>query len=423
MRTMRILFVTSHEPSATRGGTSRATVSVATLLARTLGCDCHSAFFHKAEAEADPCFAGKLDMTGRTVDDAARLVRSYVREADIDVVVNQGLLSFQRRLRASLPVDVGLVLCHHFAPGWEGEAVSLDSTVTNLRRSSEKVDFAKNIAKLAVYPARRFYSLSRLKRDYRHAYDASDIVVLLSDSFEEGFRAFAGIDDAERFRSIPNPLTYRPRPVVDFSCKKKRALIVARLDERQKRISLALDVWKAVKREDSSNGWELRIVGYGPDEGMYREKVAREGIPDVVFTGWAHPGSEYEQASLFMMTSASEGLPIVLTEAQQHGVVPIAFDSFASLGELVVDGENGFVISPYGDTTAYASAVLRLMSDGQLLERMSHAAAESTLRFSDESIVLKWEAVLEEAASCRHARRAESADVLIRENGVTNGDR
>jgi len=45
-----------------------------------------------------------------------------------------------------------------------------------------------------------------------------------------------------------------------------------------------------------------------------------------------------------MMTSRFEGWPMVLMEAMQMGVVPVVYNSFESLSDIVVDGENGYII-------------------------------------------------------------------------------
>lgn len=45
-----------------------------------------------------------------------------------------------------------------------------------------------------------------------------------------------------------------------------------------------------------------------------------------------------------MMTSIWEGLPMTLIEAMHYGCVPIAFDSFAALYDLIDNGNNGFII-------------------------------------------------------------------------------
>ena len=70
-----------------------------------------------------------------------------------------------------------------------------------------------------------------------------------------------------------------------------------------------------------------------------------------------------------------------MTEAQQFGAVPVAFDSYASLREIITDGENGRYV-PFADVSAYAKAVLELMEDAGMRQEMALYAIESSKRFS-----------------------------------------
>lgn len=397
---MKILFVTSYKPVATKGGTERATISTAKALSRFGGHCCHAAYFTDEDAPIDGCFEGSLDLKGARYADAAATIAAYCLERKVDVVVNQGIFDLQHPLRECTPPGILLFFCHHYRPGWEESFTRLGSVLASVREATSLRKKVKGAVKLVFYPAFRARCLAGLRRGYLEAYESSDMVVLLSPLFEEGFKKFGGIEGGSKFRFIPNPLTYRPQPVVDFASKEHVVLIVARLDEKQKRISLALDIWAAVKRHPEAEGWGLRIVGHGRDGESYRRKVEREGIPDVAFLGRTAPDAEYARASVFMMTSASEGWGITLTEAQQFGVVPVAFESYESLHEIIRDGENGFVV-PEEDFEGYVKRMIELMSDFELRRALAHRSVASTARFSDELIAQKWEETFREAAICR----------------------
>ena len=66
-------------------------------------------------------------------------------------------------------------------------------------------------------------------------------------------------------------------------------MIVARLEDTPKKISLALKAWEAVKSDPVSEGWTLRIVGHGRDESRYKRLAARMRLPDVDFVGRRDP--------------------------------------------------------------------------------------------------------------------------------------
>jgi glycosyltransferase involved in cell wall biosynthesis len=229
--------------------------------------------------------------------------------------------------------------------------------------------------------------------------------VLLSPGFVPGFRDFGRIGGDEKFACIPNMLSF---PVQDagsarVGSKDKVCLMVSRFDERDKNILGALRVWKAVKSDPASEGWVLRLVGHGEDGALYRRVVERDSIPDVEFLGRQDPREHYRSAAVFLMTSRSEGWGLTLTEAQQFGVVPVVFDTFESLRDIVEDGVSGFAV-PWGDEGLYASRVLELMGDAATRNRMARAAYGSSLRFLPENVAPLWRELLDGVADGRGAR-------------------
>lgn len=55
----------------------------------------------------------------------------------------------------------------------------------------------------------------------------------------------------------------------------------------------------------------------------------------------------YEESEILVMTSIFEGFGLVLTEAMSRGCIPIAFDSFKSVHDIVDSGRNGMLIKPF----------------------------------------------------------------------------
>ena len=71
-----------------------------------------------------------------------------------------------------------------------------------------------------------------------------------------------------------------------------------------------------------------------------------------------------QQADVFVMTSLSEGIPVVLMEAMAAGV-PVVATRIAGVPELVDDGSDGLLVLP-GDPDATTAAVCRLLADPEL---------------------------------------------------------
>jgi glycosyltransferase involved in cell wall biosynthesis len=165
------------------------------------------------------------------------------------------------------------------------------------------------------------------------------------------------------------------------------------MKEPQKRISLALKIWREVEKSKVAETWTLKIIGDGENLQDYKKLAARMNLKNVQFMGKQNPRPFYETAAMSMMTSSFEGWGLTLTESQQFGVVPLAFDSYASIKDIIFDGENGFLI-PYGNLKMYAQKMLDLMKDDNMRANVALNCLESSSRFDIENVLPMWREML-----------------------------
>ena len=95
-----------------------------------------------------------------------------------------------------------------------------------------------------------------------------------------------------------------------------------------------------------------------------------------------------------MMTSAYEGWGITLTESQQFGVVPVVFNSYASLPDVVTDGESGVIVRDR-DNAAFAEALTALMMDETRRCAMARAAVKDARRYESAKVCARWISLFE----------------------------
>lgn len=95
-----------------------------------------------------------------------------------------------------------------------------------------------------------------------------------------------------------------------------------------------------------------------------------------------------------LMTSAYEGFPMTLLEAQQNGVVPIVMDTFSSIHDIVTDGVNG-IITPTV-IFDFVKALDSLMKDNMTLSKMAIAGMNSCDKYHISIICDKWEKIFTE---------------------------
>lgn len=394
---MNILFFTFTKVCATSGGTERATISVATGLAEKYGFKCYSLYETPSNSAKEDCFVEEFCWANKSsINEKLEYFNSIVTEYDIAFVIIQGSFIhtklFVQQLKGS---RCKVIFAHHFEPRSEKRFITFEYTLHHISCKSLKA-LCRGIVNITFFPFIHKRNIKALKHDYQNTYVYAEVVVLLSKSFIEPYRDFASINGAEKFRIIPNPLSFNEfLKLEDLPKKRKEVLIVARFDDKFKNISLALRIWALVQKDSFAKNWTLRIVGYGKDSKLYQTIIAEEHIPNVTLEGRQNPVPYYKFASLFMMTSNSESWGLTLTEAMQFGTVPIAINSYPSLAEIITDKENGILI-PKGDITRYAHEMLRLMQNEKQRHAMACSAIKSSKRFSQDAIASRWFELLAE---------------------------
>lgn len=240
------------------------------------------------------------------------------------------------------------------------------------------------------YILRKIYIFSKRKH-YNKLLVKSDKVILLSDSFRSDLSQFVDLSKFEgKICAIPNPISFKSEEFCPQN-KQKRVLFVGRIDDKQKRVDLLLKIWENVCLNFSD--WSLDIVGDGLYLRTAKKYVKDRNIPRVNFYGFCDPRPYYENSKIFCMTSSSEGFGIVLIEAMQYGVVPLAFNSYLSVTDIIDDKKNGFVISPF-NIEEYVCKLQYLMSHEKELRMMAQEARNKSTNFTLDNIGLKWEKLL-----------------------------
>jgi GalNAc-alpha-(1->4)-GalNAc-alpha-(1->3)-diNAcBac-PP-undecaprenol alpha-1,4-N-acetyl-D-galactosaminyltransferase len=95
--------------------------------------------------------------------------------------------------------------------------------------------------------------------------------------------------------------------------------------------------------------------------------------------------SFFTRSSIFAFTSSSEGFPNVIGEALSAELPVIAFDCIAGPSEMIINEENGFLLT-LGDHIGFESRLKELMENDVTRERLSRNARKSVARFEKSNI-------------------------------------
>ena len=182
-----------------------------------------------------------------------------------------------------------------------------------------------------------------------------------------------------------------------FRSKFKEIIYVGRIDINQKRAFRLADVWHIL--EEKMPDWRFTVVGKGDDFEEFRDYVKKLGLRHIYLEGFKNPKEYYERASLLILTSEYEGLPLILAEAMSYGVIPVVYGSFSSVYDVIDDGKNGIIVpyNPKGfDPKIMADAITAVVTNTKQVSNMAQSAIVKSKEFNIEPIVKEWEKLFNE---------------------------
>lgn len=187
--------------------------------------------------------------------------------------------------------------------------------------------------------------------------------------------------------AMPNALPLTPQSAAPRTAKAVVAL--GRLSH-EKGYDQLLDAWALAAPQ--AGGWTLRIFGDGVEAAPLRQQCAELGIAGSVdFAGrTGDVSAALRGGSVLAQPSRAEGFPLTLLEAMANGVPCVAFDCAPGVREIIEDGVDGLVVRP-GDVDAFARALLSLVHDRDLRDRLGDRAFRSVRRYAPEAIAERWE--------------------------------
>ena len=156
---------------------------------------------------------------------------------------------------------------------------------------------------------------------------------------------------------------------------------------------------------DFANDAVLAIVGDGPEQPALERFAAELGLRNRVrFLGRVphrDVGMYLRAADVFVLNTSYEGLSHTLVEARVVGT-PIVTTDIGGNREILKHEHNA-LLTPLGDHRAFVAAVNRLLTDGELAERLARAGSEGLDHFAWDRLVDETMEILSEvtAASAR----------------------
>lgn len=169
--------------------------------------------------------------------------------------------------------------------------------------------------------------------------------------------------------------------------REKTLVYIGRLSKWDKRIDRLLKIWKTVQHDHPD--WSLEILGDGPEKENLENLAKKLKLSNYHFRGFVNIKDYLPKASVLAMTSSSEGFPMVILEAANYGVVPIAYNISSGIAHLIQDNVTGFLIQPF-DNRDYVKKLSMIMSDNALRLRIGDNAKDMVRSYDLDRIADRW---------------------------------
>lgn len=316
-------------------------------------------------------------------------LRYILQENHIQVVINQWglpLVPCRTLNKAKRGLDIKTIAVYH------------NQIDTNARIKDVEIalDGCTNIIKRYLLNLKKAAFTMVTSRSMAYVYRHTDLYQVLSSSYVPLFSKFTGIKHPDHLMVQTNPVTLDSSDFVySFPKKQKEIIYLGRIDYNQKRVYRVIDTWARLEKKYPD--WKLTIVGDGVERKNVEKQVADYDLKHVSFEGFQQPKPYYERASILLLTSEYEGFPLVLAECMSFGVIPVVYDSYSAVRDIIDDGKDGVVI-PYEkdgyDADKAAGMLAQIMQNDSLRDMMAHAAIEKSKAYSVERIYQEWMRIL-----------------------------
>jgi glycosyltransferase involved in cell wall biosynthesis len=217
----------------------------------------------------------------------------------------------------------------------------------------------------------------------RFILSSADVILVVSETWR---RYFAGLSLNVPIRVLYNPVVC-PVEVHHANNANPVVLFLGRLGKRKGTYDILQAIPYVLETCPKTEFW---FGGDGDVEQVRTILSKNAWSKHVRLLGWVRGKKKEEtllQASIFLLPSYHEGMPIAILEAMAYGL-PIISTPVGGIPEAVVDGEVGFLVQP-GDIQAIAQKTILLLRTPELRNSMGARARERAIKKFELSAVIE----------------------------------
>ena len=351
------------------GGTERVSTIIANGLARQG--KYYVIFLSIVEKNASPVFHILPEINRYVLRDTGKWIQPGLGYLPLVPVLRR----FLRRYKIDIIIDIDIVL----------DALSLPASV------------GQNVKIISWEHFHYYYEQKKFYRRMILRFSAlfSDYIITLTEQYKENFRK--KLHRYSRIAAVYNPIEYT-EPIKDIECSlsiaKEKMLITVGSFNKRKGTDMIAQVIPAVLCKYKE--WKWYFLGDGEYREILEKVIRRYHLEkQLLLMGNVPNVEEYlKRASIYVMASRLEGLPMCLLEAKAFGIPCVSFDIQTGPSEIIENDVNGFLVPPF-DLNMMAQKIILLIENEDLRSNFAKETKTGLEKFQLKSILEEWEQLLE----------------------------
>lgn len=373
---MNILFVSFDADPPNMGGTA----TVINIMARYFYVQSNNvALGFLWESTTPSVFFKKIWINQRNREEMIR----FENEFHTDIIYAALANNMDWKLVKECFPKAKIVSAYHNRP--QINHIHWESLIMAWRDASDILNRIRVIKNIIEMPYTIQKQIRQQKKQYDNLCKYSDKIHILSPKFEPVFRSVAPLVKDNQIVAIPNPLVFSKYcSDEELLVKEKRVLVVTSINY-QKRAYLMMKIWQMVEQDEELEDWYFDFVGDGVGYNHIKNLAKKYNLKRIAFYGKQKPIEYYRTDSIFIMTSRYEGWPMVLMESMQMGVVPVVFNSFESITDIIDNGKDGFIVEN-NNLEKFYNCMKSIMINEKIRYNVAKASIEKSRQFALDNI-------------------------------------
>ncbi len=245
----------------------------------------------------------------------------------------------------------------------------------------------KNIIKIATEHNHHNNNTKYIKKTL-NCIKKLDYFVLVSKELYEFYK------DKTEVKCFYIPNTYDLKIKIKSKLNNSKIISVGRLNPEKGFLDL-IEVMKKINEKNKDA--ELTLIGDGPEKEKIISKIEEYHLENKVhllgFLNSEEISKHLANSTIYLMTSYTESFGIVLLEAMEAGILPLAFDSAQGACEVLENDKE--LLIPNRDTNQMAKRVLYYLNNREILKEKEQSNSKRKNKYNVKEVRKLWLKLLE----------------------------